>query len=377
MLIYLILIIIILAVGCFFKVNETKLRQKVYLLFVFSMLATVASLRAYTVGVDTHQYYFNYELISKIDWQAHTEIRYELGFFSLCKILYNISPDPQLLVIVTSCFICFSVGVFLYKNSNDVIFSSFLFISLNVFSFYLTAMRQALAISIILLGIEFLKKPTFRNIVFYILIVFLAMQFHNSAAIMIIPLFFVKMKYTNTSFLAALIVTAATFVVAPLIWQLMLRVFPSYAGYTDSEFADSNYFAAAINTVICLVMLFFGLVFSNKNNRLQSSHNQHAPVYGNNQKLVLSYDLTAYLLTFALAFLAISMRMSLLARFSSYFTVYYIIWIPNITAQMTNQKDKTFITFLTMVFTIAFFVVIALFRPEWHGVIPYEFFWEV
>lgn len=377
MLIYLILTIIMLAVGCFFKVNETKLRQKVYLLFVFLMLALVASLRAYTVGVDTHQYYFNYELISKIDWQAHSEIRYELGFFSLCKILYYISPDPQLLIIVTSCFICFSVGVFLYKNSNDVIFSSFLFILLNVFSFYLTAMRQALAISIILLGIEFLKKPGFRNVVFYVLIVFLAMQFHNSAAIMIIPLFFVKIKYTNTSFLVALIITSATFVLAPLIWQLMLRLFPSYAGYTDSEFADSNYFAAALNTLICLTMLLFGLVFSNKNNRLQSNKSQPTLVYGNNQKMVLSFDLTAYLLTFALAFFAISMRMSLLSRFSSYFSVFYIIWIPNITAQMTNQKDKTFITFLTMVFAVAFFVIIAVFRPEWHGVIPYEFFWEV
>ncbi len=377
MLIYLILIIVILVVGCLFKVNETKLRQKVYLLFVFLMLATVASLRAYTVGMDTIQYYTNYEVIAKMDWQAHTDIRYEFGYFALCKILNYISPDPQLLIIVTSCFICFSVGFFLYKNSNDVIFSSFLFITLNIFAFYLTAMRQALAISIILLGIGLLKKPKFRNIAFYILIILLAMQFHNSAAIMIIPIFFVKIKYTNTSFLVTLIVTAAMFVVAPLIWQLMLKVFPSYAGYTDSEYADSNYFAAAINTVICLVMLFFGLLFSNKNNRLQAGNKQTVAAYGNNHKLVLSYDFTAYLLTFALAFLTISMRMTLLARFSSYFTAYYIIWIPNITAEMTNQKDKTFITFLTMVFTMAFFMVIALFRPEWHSVIPYQFFWEV
>ncbi len=377
MAIYLGLMVAIVATGCFFKVNSTKLRQRNFVIITFLVLAAVASLRSYNVGIDTPQFFNNYPRVNLIEWENHNDIRYEFGFFALYKILNLLTDDPQIIIVVSSCFFCLSVGRFIYKNSNDVIFSSFLFIALNIFAMYMNVMRQAIAISIVLFGIELLKKPKLLNIVFYILLVFLAMQFHNSAGIMILPIFFVKFKYTNISYISTLIIAAVFFIFTPILWNIMLAVFPSYAGYTDSQFADSNYFAAAINTAVCFVMLSFGFLFSNKNKRLADGEDLKLRVYGNNGKNVLSYDFNAYLLSAALIFLATAMRMTLLARFSTYFTIYYIVWLPNIASSMINKKDKAFITFLALIFTLAFFVIIAIMRPEWHGVVPYQFFWEV
>lgn len=380
MFIYLVLMTIILAVGCFFKVNSTKTKQLVFLISVFTILAITASLRSYNVGIDTEQFYRNYMIINVAGWENSSVLRYEFGFFALCKILNYISTDPQLLIIVSSCFICFSVGRFIYKNSNDVIFSSFLFISLNIFSMYLNVMRQAIAISIILFAIEFLKKPNIKNIIIYILIVILAMQFHNSAIVMIIPLFFTRLKYTNISFIATIIASAASFVLSSFLWNIMIKLFPSYSEYSNSVFTESNYFAAAINALICIFILISGLAFAGKNIRSQKETkalliNFETP--GNNGKLILSYDINAYLLSFALIFLVLTMRMTLFNRFSIYFTIFYITWIPNIAQSMTIKKDKAFLTFILTVFTLAYFLVVAIFRPEWYGVVPYQFFWEV
>lgn len=371
---------IIIAVGCFFKVNSTKTKQLVFLIFVFTILAITASLRSYNVGIDTEQFCRNYMIINAVGWENSSALRYEFGFFALCKILNYISTNPQLLITVSSCFICFSVGRFIYKNSNDVIFSSFLFISLNIFSMYLNVMRQAIAIAIILFAIEFLKKPNIKNIIIYILIVILAMQFHNSAIVMIIPLFFTRLKYTNISFIATIIASAASFVLSSFLWNIMIKLFPSYSEYSNSVFTESNYFAAAINALICIFILISGLAFAGKNIRSQKETkalliNFETP--GNNGKLILSYDINAYLLSFALIFLVLAMRMTLFNRFSIYFTIFYITWIPNIAQSMTIKKDKAFLTFILTVFTLAYFLVVAIFRPEWYGVIPYQFFWEV
>lgn len=379
MFIYLLLMTIILAVGCFFKVNSTKNRQLVFLAFVFTLMAITASLRSYNVGVDTGQFCRNYLIINNLGWENSAVIRYEFGFFAFCKLLTYISPDPQLLIAASSCFICFSVGRFIYKNSNDVIFSSFLFISLNIFAVYLNVMRQALAIAIILYAVEFLKKPNIKNIVIYVLIILLAAQFHNSALIMLLPLLFIKLKYTNISFIATMIISAASYVLSFFLWNLMLKLFPAYAGYTDSVFAESNYFAALLNTIICIFILIAGLIFTGKNadNLNENKLLQIAESQGNNGKSVLGYDMNAYLLSFALVFLVLTMKMTLMSRFSTFFTIFYITWIPNISQSMTIKKDKAFLTFIFTVFSLAYFLVIAIFRPEWHGVVPYQFFWEI
>ena len=87
--------------------------------------------------------------------------------------------------------------------------------------------------------------------------------------------------------------------------------------------------------------------------------------------------MNAYLLSFALVFLVLTMKMTLMSRFSTFFTIFYITWIPNISQSMTIKKDKAFLTFIFTVFSLAYFLVIAIFRPEWHGVVPYQFFWEI
>ena len=381
MLIYCGLMAVILGIGCIFKVNETKKKQILFIIFIFTLCALIASLRSFNVGIDTLQYYRNYYTIGSIEWGNYDSVRYEFGYFALCKLLNYLSSDPQILLFVSSTFCCYSVGRFIYKNSCDVIFSSFLFVSLNILGSYMNLMRQAIAIAILLFGFDLLKKPGIRPRVFYCLIVLAAMLFHTSAVVMLVVLVVENLRYTRLSFLLTIVASASFFVFSSQIWDLMLRLFPSYSGYTDSVFAASNYFAALINIAICLVILCFGLIFYHKKrNRIETDGyptTMAEAVYGANRKLTPRYDFMAYMLSLGLIFLSMAAKMTLMGRFSIYFTIYYIIWLPNTAQSMVNKRDKVVLTWMILFFSLAYYLTIAIIRPEWHGVIPYQFFWEV
>ncbi len=371
MTIYIIVTLAIVLVGVVFKVNKTKKRQKYFLFFAFSLLAIISSLRSYNVGIDTLQFYENYVRYNIYDWSQFDLVRYEFGFFALYKILNMISPEPQLLIIVTSLFICFAVGRFIYKNSYDVLMATFLFITLNVFFNYMNIMRQAIGVCIIILAIELLKKPNAKNIILYSLFVILAMQFHISLFIMFLPLIFIKIPYKNMAFIVTIIGAVVAFATTHLLWSIGVEFafFENYVDYGSNEHGESNYVAGLLNFAVCFVILMFGLFISR--NQTKTTLSKHYA-----QKNVLSFSLNAYLVSFCLIFFAMAMQMIVLQRIAISFQIFYITWISNTLALETSKRDKTIFTYVIMLATMGYFFVIGIFRPEWYGTIPYEFFFE-
>ena len=192
MFIYIIVMFLILSIGLFFNVNKSYKLGKYYLIFIFSILTLLSALRNISVGVDTSQYYEAYKLIGTIEWNELDKLRYEIGFSLLCKVLNYISSNPQLLLIVTSIFINSSVGLFIYRNSNNVVLSSFIFITYNLYFNYMNIMRQAIAIAIVLFAYEYLKN---KKIIKYSILVLIASLFHTSSIICLLFIIFSKVKY--------------------------------------------------------------------------------------------------------------------------------------------------------------------------------------
>ena len=116
MLIYLILIFAILLVFTIFK------KKNKALLISFVLMTLVASLRKYTVGVDTKQFYKAFLLIIADSSWNYSNFRYEPGFYYLCKIIGLITSNAQVLIVVTSIFINLSMYKFIKNNSSDYFF---------------------------------------------------------------------------------------------------------------------------------------------------------------------------------------------------------------------------------------------------------------
>lgn len=375
MTIYIVAILLLSITGIIFNVNKSSTSRKVYLIFAFLVLAFIAGLRSYYVGSDTKQYWDAYTRIGKMSWAQSINVRYEFGFFALCKILFMINPYPQLLTLVTSCFISFAVCVFVYFNSRNIVQSVFLYITLTIFTNYMNIMRQAIAIGIILIGLEFLKRKRLRNYAIYATFVFVATQFHSSALIMILVLVFAKIKYSRKIMRIMLAVTAMVFVAHGVIFRVVEIVLPRYMAYVGSKNDFTNYFAAVIEAAMCVGFLLMGVLLRGRDDNAKREEREIQ--FDRTRKIKpLDYDLMAWLMSFAVFFMVITVKSNIFLRTAEYFRCFYFVWIPNALFSIQNNKNRTFLTYVVMIVAVLYFIIVETVRPEWHQAIPYEFYWH-
>lgn len=358
MAIYIIIIILTILLGYCLKPNKNQKSKKTYIIIIFSILAIVAAIRSYTVGVDTAQFCDAFEKISKMTIeQAKENTRYEIGFITLCKVLSYISNNYQILIIVTSLFIMSSIGQFIYRESKDCILSSLLFILLNCYAMYLSAMRQAIAISIILLGYTYFFKN--NKIIKYILSIIFASLFHQSAIIMIVTIFLKKLKFKNKYFLITIIISVVIFIFATPILNLFTRIFTTYSGYLESQFAVSNYFASVLNALVAIIFFVIGLCYNK---------------FKKNEKTTL--DFYAFMIMLNVIFYVATIKISIFNRLTTYFNIFNIVWIPEFISNIQKKEDKRFILLILLICVLFYWGIISIYRPEWYGIIPYKMFLE-
>ena len=158
MICYVLLLFFIVFLGKIDHWNESKRKKRKYLVLAFTAIIVLAAMRSWTVGIDLrNQYAKAYQLIAKMPWSAWDNLRYEWGYFAYCKTLSYISTDIHFFIAITALLTCASVGYFIYKNSEDVVMSTFLYVALCQMFMYYTGLRQVLAISILLVTIEAMK----------------------------------------------------------------------------------------------------------------------------------------------------------------------------------------------------------------------------
>lgn len=350
MLIYIIGVILILLLFKFLTKNKA-------LVLSFIILFIISALRKYTVGIDTKQYVDQFLKIGEMSF-PFTDSRYEFGFDLLNNLLFKITSNPQILIIVTSLIINSAVCYFIYKNSNNFLLSTLLFIFLSIYFNYMNVTRQAIAISVLLFGYSELKEGhTFR----YLLFIIAASMFHSVA---LLALIFILLKYINfdISFIVFLVFSALfCFVFGKQIFNLLTIILGKYDGYLETEFGQSNYFGSLLSflqdTVLVLLCSYSCYSQKVKNNNILET------------KLVSLY----------LVFLFLVMRINLFNRLSGLLSIYMINFIPNKLHEikLVNKKEYHAVLTLILLISIGSFITINLLKPEWNGCSNFQFFWEV
>lgn len=362
--IYIFCLIFIIVLGVIFNSKNTKSNKnkKIFLILSFFILTFIAAFRSYNVGVDTKQYYHAFIKTIYLDFSNLNLLRYEFGFSLLCKILSNINNNPQILIIVSSIFINFAVAKFIYKNSTNVYISTIMYIVFNFFFAYMNIMRQAIAIAILLIGYEKLKEKKYIK---YSLYIFIATLFHGSSVLALLLIPISKMKYNKRNLLIVFISVFLCFIFGKNIFLLIARLSPRLFEYVGGSFDAENYFGALIESSIYFVTFIFGL-YCLSANKLKNEYLKFKDNINLNTKIV----------AMALIISVMVMRVSIFNRFLPLFSIYLIIWIPDFLSCVSN-KNRTFYTTLLLIFYIAYFCIVMIYRPEWYGVLPYSFFWEI
>lgn len=338
------------------KLNNKKI---VYSILAFFQLFFFAGFRGANVGNDTLKYLSLFDFINnRYSDFGHLSDRYGFGYIIFNKLIYCFTTNSQWLIIITS-FITIALFIrFFYKNSKNIYISIFLFITLMFYYFTMSGIRQAFAMALVTVAYDFLKK---KKIIPYMLIIFIASQFHSMAIIFIFiyPITYLKFNKKNVTLL--LIIGIVGFFTFESALNIVFEYFPMYKYYLGSDYFGSGNIANIINAIIPMIILLWGNI---QKSTYKYTHNDE------------ENDLIRFLILIGMIFSFISIRASVIDRVYYYFAIFNLIYIPNIISHIECRKNKVMIGLVVIYLCIAYNGIIFIERPDWNRVFPYEFFWS-
>lgn len=162
---------------------QTEKKKKAYLIVVGFVLFLIFALRGDNYGsvYDLRVYMNFFERTANMDWAMLFENpEFEVGFVALNKLLSYISNDGRTIVVFHAIFCIYAVCRFIYKNTDEVFWAFLFFYSLGNMGFFLTGLRQAIAISVCLFAVEKAKN---KKIISFAIICSAAYLIHESALV--------------------------------------------------------------------------------------------------------------------------------------------------------------------------------------------------
>ena len=332
------------------KVNEDDNRKRKYLKLCGIVLILFIGLRSRFVGSEDSFNYFNHMKRALLydTWESfYNPNGIESGYQFFVYFLSRIFDSPQVLFVVTGIIFVVAVCKLIYENSENVVLSMVMYITLGILQFQLQGMRQAIAIAICMYAFKFVEK---KKIIPFALLVLLAMQFHRTAVV-IAAMYVVSLLAYNLG--TIILFTAASSVLLAFSDQLM--AFANDVFETDySMTIDSGGFIA---TAIYVLIIGFAMIYYRK-------------------ELINRKDKTASTIMFItiLGFVSYIMRYFgavISDRISFYFMFGQLILLPNTIKKLPVEYRKI-VEYTVEILCIALF----LYRINGSTFDPYQFFWQ-
>lgn len=324
--------------------------------FIFLDLFLIMALRGPRVGTDMANYetYFHYfSNLSYFDILSGQTYGLELGYSLLNKTISLFSHDFRALIITTSLLEMIGVVYFCKENSSDISWSLWIYICLFEYQYAFTRIRQGIAISFILLSIQFIKKRDFKK---YLMFVLLATLFHRSAIFLLFlyPLVVIYEKYVNTYFeKIKLILIGIPFLLLILREFIATIVLQFFQNYVDKGVTLGEGNTLMIVYIICFI---FAVVTMKK---VEQS------------KL---YNQSIFILSFLLMIVAqiLTPYYSLFNRLGEYTLVAVIFTLPTFISLNFDKRNYNIIKYSSSFMVLIFYIL--LLANTTSTTIPYKIF---
>lgn len=387
MAIYFIQILAIVAVGAVSNVNKSDRAKKRFLFFAFGLLILVAALRSVNVGTDLATHYAKrYVQVASYSWSRIPEFSamttYELGYCYLIKFLSSICPHVQFYIAVTSLFIYGVTARFIYRNSCDVKISTYVFVMTCTYYNYMNIVRQAIAISIILLGYEFLKKETdkLRNYSIFAIFVLVAATIHSSAVLCLLLILFKELKFKRKHILIGAVCTVVFYLMYQQIFSFVLNLFGlsgEYAGYLTKETESVGHInKQSIYMFITIAMAFvIGCVTLVIERKVRNKSDEKSS--GNEYLLTHNEGFLLYTGLLATVCRLMVFRMNIINRYSYFFLPFVLLLYPMAIYNCKLKSNRKVVKWAIYIILAIYFVWMTIsYEASFHQTVPYEFFWQ-
>ena len=196
-------------------------------------------------GTDLNNYYRAFQrAIVATSWQALSLTSpFEVGYLVLNYAISRLIKWPQFILFFQAGFCCGFTLRYIYKHCKDVYFSLLVFMSMGILQFYLTGFRQAFAITVSLIALEFAEnKKYFWTILFTLM----AISFHQTAILFIPVIFLIRMRVTRSVFLIDIMVSILLYKLGPWLVETGNSLFEKNYAYQTY----GNTWGGIINVII-------------------------------------------------------------------------------------------------------------------------------
>lgn len=339
---------VVVSGGAFFKKAFKDKRCFGLLMLVFFLLS---ALRAFTIGADTRAYSILFIEIGKTNGIfLFNAGRYEEGYVFCNKLLSLITNNPQVLIFISSAFIYLSFFLFFKRNSKNLFVVALLFFFCGLFKFSLSAIRQCIALGILMFGYEQLKHKKYFP---FVLLAALAFFFHRSSIVFSLLMFLSNFKWKRNTYLLLFAISVTILFLSFVgVDRFILTLF-DYSRYIGSIYDDGLNFASIVLALMCLVDIW--------------------AMYTMDKTIVNS--LFFKMTVIKLCVLLISFRLNAVDRLADYLTFFEIVGLSN-AFYKSKHKNKLLLISLVFAMYVSYSFVWGIMRPEYQFVWPYKFFWE-
>ena len=259
-----------------------------------------------------------------------------------------------MLLFATAVITYVPIGYVIYRLSENVTLSCYLFIALNIFTSYLNVMRQGMCIALVMLAFLCLVK---RKDIGFVLCILASSLFHVYSLITLVLLPLSELGFRARHLL---IYAIAAIVVIFAFNDIVMNAARFVLGRDEvyrSMYMSSNYFGALIQLAFIAFIALFVVNYLEIGKKKGLPAKGSVAVYQHAVMLWLLFQLTG-------------MQAEIFGRLGYYFEIFTILSIP-CALKFAESKERNLLSVMICSIVLAYFLVVGFTRPEWQGVIPY------
>lgn len=315
------------------KIEEGRYKNiaQIFILIIGFIFISVAGFRL-NIG-DTYFYKHSYENFYQYNL---SEFTIKQGFDIFQYFLYQMSPDPQFMIFITSLVTQSAIIYTFYKYRSYFELEIYMYITCGLFLVTMNGLRQAFVGALLFLATKLIVK---RRFITYLIVVCILSTMHSTALIMI-PIYFIAIREAwSKSTLVIILISMLGFIffneLMPTFFDILGEE-SKYAVYEDTmsqKGQGSSLMRVLVNAVPVI------LAYCNRK-RLKENWND-SNVFVNISIINLIF------ITFAL-------YNWIFARFQLYFQFYNIVLLPYVIKTCFDRKEER--NLIYYLFLICYFI---------------------
>ncbi len=360
--IYAVVLLIILLMAKWMRTYQTSSQgmlirgaKKDFFYFATGILLLIIALRGIDVGADTrvYQYLFNHVRDMSFN-QIGTFYKDELGFYFLTSIIGKIFNNYQFFLLVTGGLFLIPVAYLIYIESENVLMSYFLFLTLGFYTLSFSNIKEILALGICILAYRCSNRKLLA-----VILVLVAGTFHFSALIFIPAIFLDKIRITKIR----LVIMA----IAPIAIIASFNSIVNLINYVVAVRNGKAYDVVAVSGFGMMIFLIMNISLG-------------IYIYYCNANLREDQGFVRLIYIMYISFIIfVATRFNLAAmRAYHYYFIFSIIFIPKILNRIKNNGNRKIITFLFVMIAL-YYMIFKVFDDPYadsRRLLPYYFFWK-